>query len=279
MKSNLKLLVAMLAFIPVFIGCSSDDDDPTIGGATIVFDESEMTITDGKLPKAITGSITAPTGAEIESITVTAHYEEGDQTNSTVIAERKDLSEVSGSNKGKYTFRFDESTTGIKEHITTLQSIKIVAVVKKGDTSTKDLPIKQEVTPETHPLSDAVDFEWKRVGGANGTGLDKFGLAWTQNTSTVAVVKTDNKTKLVKFTADQWSKIETKEQLKEAVDKGTDITEYREVSVTDPSKTYDHVLAVDVKGEGVYYLIHVTSSKVVSETSGTTITINGQYKD
>lgn len=277
MKSNLKLLVAMLAFIPAFIGCSSDDDDPSLGGATIVYDESEITITDGKLPKAITGTITAPTGAEIETIIVTANYENDGQKGSTEI--KDGLTEVSGSQKGKYNFRFDEETSGVKEHISELTSIDIEVWVKKGDKTSKSLKINQEVTPETHPLSDAVDFEWKRVGGANGTGLDKFGLAWTQNTSTVAVVKTDNKTKLVKFTADQWSKIETKEQLKEAVDKGTDITEYREVSVTDPSKTYDHVLAVDVKGEGVYYLIHVTSSKVVSETSGTTITINGQYKD
>lgn len=385
MKSNVKLLVAILAFIPLFISCSDDDDDPTVGGASIVFDESDISIIGETLSEPITGSISAPSGQEIETITVHAVSVTNGQTNNTLIAEKKDLAEqnkgkytfrfdettpgikenirnlksikivakvkggdtsekelsikmssmepaiifddaeititngklpkaikgnitaptgtaiesikvlalyvvdnkldsteikdgvveVSGSNKGKYTFDFDETTTGLKENLTTLSSIKIIAKVSGGDTAEEELAIRHENTA----LSEAEDFEWKRIGGAAGTGLEKFGLAWTDNTSTVAIIKTDDKTKMVKLDADQWKNMETKTQLKKAVDDGTDITEYREVSSTNASKTYDHVLAVDVKGEGVYYLIHVTHSNVVSETSGTTITINGQYKD
>jgi len=240
--------------------------------ATIVFDDAELTITNGKLPKAITGNIDAPIGTEIESIKVMAYYMNNEKQDSIEV--KDGLTEVSGSNKGKYTFNFQETTPGIKENIKSLSSIKIRAQVKGGDSAEKSLTFKHENTA----LSEAANFEWKRVGGSDGTGLEKFGLAWTDNTSTVAIIKTDNKTKMVKLDADQWNKMETKDQLKEAVDKGTDIVEYKEVSSTQ-GKTYDHVLAVNVKGEGVYYLIHVTNGKVVSETSGTTITINGQYKD
>lgn len=274
MKRNLKLFVAILAFIPAFISCSDDNDDPSVGGATIVFDESEITITDGKLPKAITGSITAPTGTEIQTIKVTANYEQDGQKGSTEI--KDGVTEVSGSKKGKYTFRFDDETSGIKDHITELQSIEIEVQVKNGDQTSRSLKINQEVTPDPEPW-DMYKFEWKRVGGADGTGLEEYGLTWTSNTATAAIIKTDSKTKMVKLTADDWTKIETKEQLKEAVDKGTDIAQYDGISAT-ASKTYDEVLAVNVKGEGVYYLIHITKGTVDANASGTTITISGESR-
>ncbi|MDH6356827.1 hypothetical protein [Parabacteroides sp. PF5-9] len=283
MKKNFRVLLMLLAIIPFFTNCSDkDEDEVRIGAATITFDNPTMTITDGELPGAITGSITAPSGAEIESILVTSVYVKDNQTNSAEIATEKKLTEVSGSKKGKYTFHFDQTTAGIKEYINELQSIKIVAVVKNGDTASKEMTFKHEITepePEVEYLSEAEDFEWKRIGGANATGLEQFGLAWTSNTATAAIIKTDNETKLVKLSAEDWSEIETKEQLKDAVDNGTDIEQYSGVSAIDASKTYDEVLAVDVKGEGVYYLIHITKSTVALELSGTTITITGESKN
>lgn len=279
MKKNFKFLVVMLAVFPFFISCSDDDDDPTIGAATITFDQSEIVIKDGVLSEPITGSVSAPSGHEVESITIRAVYTDGNQTNNVVIAERKDLSEETGSNKGKYSFRFEQTTPGIQEHLNSLKSISVEAKVKNGGASTKEIAFKHETTPEAENLSDPEGFEWKRVGGADGTGLALFGLAWTSNTATAAIIKTDSDTKLVKLDADNWSNLKTVAQLKEAVNKGTDIEQYTGVSATDPSKTYNDVLAVDVKGEGVYYLIHVTNSTVVSNTSGTTITVIGQYKN
>ncbi|GEM_PF-3576934 len=281
MKKNFKFLFTVLAIIPLFISCSGDDDDPVrIGAATITFDnKSEIVITDGILPEAITGSIVAPTGAEIESIEIVLYYSEGDQKNNVTIAERENLTEESGSKKGKYTFRFDQSNSAISKYINTIQSLKITTKVKNGEISTKELTFKHENTPEVEYLSEPEDFEWKRVGASAGTGLETFGLTWTSNTSAAAIIKTDDKTKMVKLTAADWSNIETKEQLKEAVDKGTDIDQYSGVSATEASKTYDDVLAVNVKGEGVYYLIHITNSTVDSDTSGTTITIKGESKN
>src|SRR5690554_123632 len=43
-------------------------------------------------------------------------------------------------------------------------------------------------TPETTPLSSATSFEWKRVGGNPGVGLDMFGLKWTENSGGNAIV-------------------------------------------------------------------------------------------
>lgn len=280
MKKNFKFLLAILAFTPLFISCSGDDDDDVrIGAATISFDQSEILVVDGVFSDPITGSITAPTGAEISSVTVTAIRLKDGQTSSAVIAERKDLTEVDGSKKGKYTFYFDETTSGIKEYVNEIQSIKIEADVKNGDSASKEIKFTHEVTPEVEYLSDPVDFTWERVGGKEGTGLQKFGLEWTSNTSTAAIIKTNSSTKMVVLTSEDWDKIETKEQLKEAVDAGTDVDRYENVSSSVASKEYNDVLAVDVNGEGEYYILHITNSTVSTITEGTLITIKGQSKN
>ncbi|MDR0429087.1 MAG: hypothetical protein LBH58_01225 [Tannerellaceae bacterium] len=281
MKKKSNVLLALLAFIPMFIiSCSGDNDgdDPVrIGAATIVFADTQMTITDGVLPKPITGSVEAPAGAEISSITITVVYGI-EQTNRAVIAERKDLTEVEGSKKGKYTFYFDESTSGFKQYISEIQSILIEAAVKNGDASSREMKFTHEYTPVVEYLSAPVDFFWERVGGKEGTGLNKFGLEWTSNTSTAAIIKTHSETKMVVLASGDWDAIKTKEQLKEAVDNGTDVDRYENVSSSAASKEYDDVLAVDVNGKGEYYIIHITSSSVSSIAEGTLITINGQSK-
>ena len=279
-KEILKLWVLLLVIVPFLAGCSSEDD-VSLGMATIVFDDSEIVVKDGQLSKAITGTITAPLGAEINSYTVTAIYIKNDQENQTNISDG--VTEVSGSKKGKYTFRFDGETAGIKENVGELARIRIAVEVKGGDSSTKELTIRQEVSDEDDPgndaLSDAADFEWKRVGASAGTGLEEFGLLWTSNTSTSAIIKADSRTKLVRLSESDWDRIETKGQLKSAVDDGTDLDQYDGVSVTSASRTYDDVLAVDVKGEGVYYILHITNSTVLSENTGTTVTIKGQSRN
>lgn len=277
MKKNLNFLFVLLLMTPIFLSCSSDDDDNTsMGKATIIYDDSNITVINGKLSKAITGSITAPTGSELSSITVAAYYYTGmgNEMANIIIAERDDLTEISGSKKGKYTFRFDSDTPGIKEHIYNLAGIKIIAIVKNGEREEKDLLINSNITEN---LSAATNFEWKREGSNAGTGLALFGLEWYSNTDRVALIKTNGLTKLVKLDASQWSSIKTKGDLKKLVDAGEDINEYTGVSST-TSKSYNDVLAVDVEGKGVYYLIHVTYGNVNYSNSRTTITITGQYK-
>lgn len=124
-------------------------------------------------------------------------------------------------------------------------------------------------------LGAATAFEWKRIGSNAATGLEEFGLAWTSNTSTSAVIKV-GAAKLVVLTANDWTAITTVEALKAKVDAATGVDSYTGVSATVASKTYNDVLAT--KNGDNYYLINVTKSTVASATAGTTITITGNSK-
>ncbi len=125
-------------------------------------------------------------------------------------------------------------------------------------------------------LSVAKDFEWKRVGGAAATGLETFGLTWTSNTATNAVIK-KGADKFVELDPAQWTSLTNLEGLKTAIDAATDMEKWEKVSSTSASKTYDFTLGT-IKA-GVYYLIHVSGSTVTVEAAGSTIVISGQYKE
>ncbi len=124
-------------------------------------------------------------------------------------------------------------------------------------------------------LTAAKDFTWKRVGGNDATGLATFGLKWTSNSATNAIIKKDA-TKFVELDPTAWSTIKNLEDLKKAVDAATDMTDWQKVSAT-ANKTYDYTLATIISEK--YFLIHVTSSTVEVSTVGSTITINGGYKE
>jgi hypothetical protein len=127
----------------------------------------------------------------------------------------------------------------------------------------------------TTPLSSAQDFTWQRVGGANGTGLAEFGLSWTSNTSSVAIIKKDAD-KFVELDASDWTGLTTVEGLIAAIDAAVDQADFRGISVT-ASNSYDVVLGTK-KGSD-YFLIHITNATVTSDASGTTVTITGDYKE
>jgi hypothetical protein len=135
---------------------------------------------------------------------------------------------------------------------------------------------KKKYILATGNLSAAKNFEWKRVGGNTATGLEDFGLTWTSNTTTNAVIK-KGASKFVELLPAQWNSINTMQALKTAIDAATDMNQWEKVSATDASKTYDLTLGT-IKG-GKYYLIHVTNSTVTVATEGSTITIKGQYKE
>ncbi|HYG37091.1 MAG TPA: hypothetical protein VD908_00665 [Cytophagales bacterium] len=124
-------------------------------------------------------------------------------------------------------------------------------------------------------LAAAAAFEWKRVGSAAGTGLEAFGLAWTSNTTTSAVIK-KGADKLVVLAAADWTSITTKEALKAKVDAAADVTDYRGVSA-EASGSYNDVIATK-KGD-VYYLINITKATVTTPSAGTTIVITGNSKN
>jgi hypothetical protein len=148
----------------------------------------------------------------------------------------------------------------------------VVEDSKKSATTKKVLVTEAAFTQ----LAAAQAFEWKRVGGANATGLEMFGLLWNSNTADNAVIKKDA-TKFVELDAQLWGTLTTVEGLKEAVDAATDMDRWEKVSATMAQKTYDFLLGT-IKGDK-YYLIHVTNSTVSVATAGTTITISGEYKE
>ena len=143
-------------------------------------------------------------------------------------------------------------------------------------TQTVNVTIEGEATP----LGTAESFTWTRDGGSAATGLAQFGLKWTHNTSTSAIVTTDAATRFVKLESEDWSganAITSVEELGAAIEGAAILTSgYSGVSAT-ASGTYDDVLGVRYNDE--YYLLHITQATVGSGTAGgTKITINGQYK-
>ena len=149
---------------------------------------------------------------------------------------------------------------------------------RAGESTTRTLSVTSvESTAETTPLDGPTSFQWQRVGGTPGTGLSQFGLQWNTNSATSAIITTSSDVILVELSSSTWSSIETKEDLAEAVDNATPITSYTGVSATAPSQTYDDVIATKVNGE--YYLLRVESSTAASSGAGTTITVDGNYKN
>ncbi len=168
------------------------------------------------------------------------------------------------------------------------QIVTITAPADEGDynytfilTDKDGLQDKQMVTiavaSASTPLSDAQTTEWQRVGGADGTGLSSFGLKWTSNTTTSAVITKDGADKFVQLTESDWESITTAEELQTKVDAGTDMDKYTGISVSDASKTYTDVLAT--KYNNGYFIIKIESSAVSSTASGTTVTISVKYKE
>ncbi len=136
-------------------------------------------------------------------------------------------------------------------------------------------------------LSVASSFQWVRCGSGASTSPDlaKFGLAWTSNTNPTnpsptnpvrAIIKSNSTTKLVVITSAKFSEITTKERLKELIDAGTDVDDYRKVDGF-ATRTYNDVLGTKVGDE--YFLLNVTKGTVSTPTCGTNIVIDGMFKN
>lgn len=103
-------------------------------------------------------------------------------------------------------------------------------------------------------------FEWRRDAGGDGTGLAEFGLQWTSNTSTNAIIKPLEGATLYRFeNSDVWDNTKTDVD-KEALfsELTLSVAQFSDVSVTAASQTYDIVLGTTYNGEN--HLIHVTGS-------------------
>lgn len=159
---------------------------------------------------------------------------------------------------------------------TNLGSTIYTFTVTDKDGNTDEVSFNVTVEAGTTPLGSATAFTWERVGGNPATGLAQFGLKWTSNSATSAIVALDAGTKMVVLGSADWTSFTTQEDLAAAISSGTAVTEYRGVSAT-ANNTYNDVLGVS--NNGTNYIINITQGTVSTGGAGTTITITGEYKN
>ncbi|HEY8401927.1 MAG TPA: hypothetical protein VIK89_11730 [Cytophagaceae bacterium] len=259
--SNLFIIFAMASI--AFLSSCGNDDEPVPGPTLSFIAGSGLTTGDTEVEPGETLKflVLADKGDKnLKSFTVT-------QGSFTLTGFPKDISGsqykdtitiVASDIEGTYTYNF---TVTSNDDQTATKSVKVT--VKKQETST--------------PLGAATSGEWKREGSNEGTGLSTFGLSWTSNSGTSAIVKKDAATKFVKLAAGSFTSITTKEGLKEAIDNATAITQYEGVSAAASNNSINDVLGTI--HNGTYYMILVESSTVSTGGSGTVITIKIQSKN
>lgn len=270
---TLSLLAAGFAFLT---SCQEDSTDP-IGPSFTGFSETMVGITDG--------AIDAAPG---QTLRFEWEVRRGDADLQTFEI-RRDNQDVNVTTEGGEDIPYENISASDNEIYSDAVQIAVatapgtysyafIVTDEDGLKSTKTVEVT--VAPATTQLAASEAFMWKRECGAAGTGLDKFGLKWTNNTTTSAIVKKDAATKMVILQSSDWNNITTVEGLAAAITAGSDITQYDKVSVTAPTKTYDDVLGV-MDGTGKVYMLHVTNSSVTTTgcTGGAvTVTIDGEYR-
>lgn len=259
------LVLFSCASVLLISGCSEDDPVPPSidfkGGNDFV--STDVTLepsTDFKV------GITATAGDKnLSSFTVTRCCLNNETT--TVVPD----SSISGDN-----FEFESTYTTSPEEID--EKWEFTVTDKDGETASVSFTITTRVLVTTTPLSSEKDFTWERVGGAAGTGLDKFGLSWTSNgpTGASAIIKS-GANKMVELSSSDWSTANTIEGLQELIDGKNDIDEYTGVSAQANSTPDDYL---GTQKDSTYFIINVQTGAVVSDSIiGTTITITGKYKE
>ena len=266
MKS-LKYFIMALAIVPFFASCG--EDETKMGGATITIANTAITVANGEFSAPINVEIEAENAeAVIASITVKAFVTGSDEAKLTWT-----INDGVAKDGNKYFFSADEED--LSEIIAIISKIEITTVVTDGDTSTGTINFTVNAWED---LSAAESFEWKRIGGANGTGLAQFGLAWESNTAANAIIKKNASTKLYVLDIEDWTSAQTVGQLAAIINATEEVIDYRDISVT-ANKTYTNaVLAVNKDGLGEYYIIKINSSTVATGGAGTTVTVIGDYK-
>ena len=266
---KMKLFALGLIGASMMMTSCADDDDPVVGPSLVV---NETNSADG----VVDGKVSIEPGDSL-------HFEwtarDGDAKLETFVIE------INGVKAGGLvTDEGNELDDNIKssDNETYQDGVMIIGnagvytfTITDRDGETDMVEIEVTVEAATTPLSSEQSFTWERMGGSAGTGLAQFGLKWTSNSSTSAIIAEDAATVFVELPASAWTSITTKEDLAAAITAATPITTYEGISVTQ-SGTYDVVLAT-MTGTDVY-IMHVTEATVTTGGSGTDITIDGMYK-
>jgi hypothetical protein len=185
-----------------------------------------------------------------------------------------------------HTFPYDIENSEDELYIDTLTFINAGSNVgitnytfSVSDDENNSASVSFEVMVETaeNLLSDQIAFTWQRDGADPAVGLDQFGLEWTDNTTTSAIVAQDEATAMVMLTSDDWTTITTVEGLNEAIAAQSPIQEYTGISVTAENESYSDYIGLVYNGEP--YILVIDQSTVDTAGQGTTITVQGRYKN
>lgn len=279
MKKRRLFTLALLGAAVIFTtSCSDDEEDEPIGPALTVTEAGgsnggAMTITQGESLVFAWDTRKGETNLKTFNIEITGANTPG-STTTLVTADNVELPySNSGSHKTAYVDGITFPDAGVA-----LGATKYTFISTDGIGKSKSIAftVSVEASSTTTNLSVASPFTWSRAAGANGVGLAEFGLAWELNSGGYAIVKTQESTTMVKLPASSWTAFVTQEDLSSAITSGTSISQYNDVS-TNAGATYNDVLGVRYNGQN--FLIHITNSTVVTDASGTTMTITGMFKD
>jgi len=263
---NIKIIFALTMVLSlVFTSCKKDDEEtldltPSIsfkGGSGYISEDATVTVGE-EFVIGINANSNSNSNEKLVSVKYTI------TSNNSIISEFDSV--------------FKETAFSLDYHFTVPQAaeakIKFVATDKKGETKAISLTIVAEES--TTDLGQSTDLFWERIGGNAATGLTEFGLKWENNLKeTFAVIEKDAASKLVKLTKEEWTSIITVEDLKAAIEAGTDLVDYRGISTTTPG-SYEEVIATEFNGE--YFIINLSNTLIETGTNGTTVKIMGQSK-
>ncbi len=241
MKKGIFLAAVFAAGALFFNSCDKENEKK--GAPTITFDQgSTVAVTsDGKV--TITGVVSAPSDAEIEDIKATLYYGEGG-TASTVVASSKSAAGITKVSNAQYTFRFDQTSTGISSHLTDAVKLVISATVKDGDANTGTINITTgSINPGTTDLTTEATFT---LGRPSQTGFPEsaMGITWSSNSSDgVTANFTVSGGVVVLQNVDQYNAITTQETLAYAFSQASPTTTFS--SKSDASFAVKYLMVKD----------------------------------
>ena len=149
----------------------------------------------------------------------------------------------------------------------------ITAVVTDAAGETNTASIYLYLNHHVHSL-DVEPFEWRRDNGADGTGLEEFGLKWVYNVDrTVAKIQPLEGATLIIFNSEDWTNTVTPIQKAALFTEVFGVSEFKGVS-TSASSDYDYVIGTIYNGEA--NLIHITHCEVYER--GWHFVITGETK-
>jgi hypothetical protein len=263
---KLAMALACLVSVAFFASCTQETPNPTISVASQEGFIQNNDVVDVPSVKKFGFNV----AAELNGKDLTKLYVTVSDGDTTITWADLDLTALAATRSYAYVDSL-ELRRDIIGHV----NINAVVTDAAGKTATASIAI--DVNEPAQPLI-ARTFEWRRDNGADGTGLESFGLEWKTNNSkeTYAVIKPLNGAVLYRFeNSEVWTNTTTDvEKAALFSELGEGIAQFKEISTTAANKDYDIVIGTIYNGEN--HLIHITHSTAYER--GWHFTITGEAK-